>query len=153
MESEQPVGLVQHQPAHRAERDAQGVFDVIHQTSRGRDQDVDSFTEPDEKNTVYNLLKDTPSLTEDTPCHSTSGITKRGRGGGATYRAFSDFLFSPPIRTPGTIQVNGCRERDVMKNSSRGQTEAGGGVSLPSEVSGRSAASAGRADEGGGVKD
>lgn len=27
-----------------------------------------------------------------------------------TYLAFSDFLFSPPINTPGTIQVNGYRK-------------------------------------------
>lgn len=27
------------------------------------------------------------------------------------YLAFSDFLFSPPIRTPGTIQVKGCRKK------------------------------------------
>lgn len=27
-----------------------------------------------------------------------------------SYLAFSDFLFSPPISTPGTIQVNGYRK-------------------------------------------
>lgn len=27
------------------------------------------------------------------------------------YLAFSAFLFSPPIRTPGTIQVKGCGDR------------------------------------------
>ena len=35
------------------------------------------------------------------------------------YLAFSDFLFSPPINTPGTIQVNGYR-----KTSDHNQCEA-----------------------------
>lgn len=30
----------------------------------------------------------------------------------ASYLAFSDFLFSPPISTPGTIQVNGYRKEN-----------------------------------------
>lgn len=29
-----------------------------------------------------------------------------------SYLAFSDFLFSPPISTPGTIQVNGYRKEN-----------------------------------------
>lgn len=41
-------------------------------------------------------------------------IPSQGRGLGGEeddgeHLAFSAFLFSPPIRTPGTIQVNGCR--------------------------------------------
>lgn len=35
------------------------------------------------------------------------------------YLAFSDFLFSPPINTPGTIQVNGYR-----KTADRNQRKA-----------------------------
>lgn len=39
-----PVGLVQDQPANSAEGDAQGVFDMVHQTARRGDQDVDTFS-------------------------------------------------------------------------------------------------------------
>lgn len=49
---ELPVGLVQDEPANSTEGDAKGVFNVIHQTSRSRNQDVDSFTKPEEKMSV-----------------------------------------------------------------------------------------------------
>ncbi len=46
---ELPVSLVQDQPANGTESDAQRVSDVIHQASWSRDQDVDAFTQPEEK--------------------------------------------------------------------------------------------------------
>ena len=45
-----PISFVQDEPADSTEGDAQGVFDMIHQTSRSGHQDVDSFTEPEDRN-------------------------------------------------------------------------------------------------------
>lgn len=98
-----PVGLVNNQPAHSAEGDAQRVPDVVDQATRRGDQDVDALTQSEDgkKEQLSEGLKD-PRRTQ-----------KRGR-----YLAFSAFLFSPPIRTPGTIQVNGCRETGGKVSSS-----------------------------------
>lgn len=44
-----PVSLVQYEPADGAEGDAQRVLDVVHQTPRRGHQDVDAFTQPEDR--------------------------------------------------------------------------------------------------------
>ena len=154
-----PVGFVQDEPADSTEGDAQGVFDMIHQTSRSGHQDVDSFAEPEDGNQTVcptarlnvrigftssmvtclscdkcNYWKSLWTKTSaKCKCHDLQRRTldcsmspcflqqeAGGEEGGEEreeredeYLAFSAFLFSPPIRTPGTIQVNGYRERET----------------------------------------
>lgn len=44
-----PVGLVQHEPADGTEGDAQRVLDVVHKTPWRGHQDVDAFTQPEDR--------------------------------------------------------------------------------------------------------
>lgn len=69
---------------------------------------------------LYNLFQDSwklskgsfkPSRTSRTSSSTFPISLAQGQLAGE-YLAFSAFLFSPPIRTPGTIQVNGYRERE-----------------------------------------
>lgn len=52
-----------------------------------------------------------------TKAHEEEGRPISPAQGAKPHLAFSDFLFSPPISTPGTIQVKGCRETKEFREA------------------------------------